>query len=109
MRKGLTDRQIAKLPRKSRRYTLPDPVQPGLVLRIPPKGPVSLVAVARYPKGRQVWHTVGTTATHDIDEARVLARAVIHQGRAAARRADTAATTERGVGCCAVAREESRG
>ena len=79
MRKGLTDRQIAKLPRKATRYTVPDPVQPGLVLRIPPKGPISFVAVARYPRGRQVWHTIGTTATHDIDEARVLARAVIRQ------------------------------
>jgi integrase len=82
MRKGLTDRQIAKLPRGVKRYTLPDPVQAGLVLRIPPKGPVSFVAVARYPRGRQIWHTVGTTATHDVDEARVLARAVIRRIKA---------------------------
>ena len=59
-----------------------DPVQPGLCLRIPPKGPVSFVAVARYPKGRQAWHTVGTTVTHGVDEARVLARAAVRRVKA---------------------------
>jgi integrase len=82
VRKGLTDKQVAALPRKTKRYALPDPVQPGLVLRIPPKGPISFVAVARYPKGKQAWHTVATTGTHGIDEARALARAAVRRVKA---------------------------
>jgi hypothetical protein len=81
-RRGLSDQQIAKLLRKQKRYSLIDPVQPGLILRIPPQGPISFCAVARRVRGRQVWHTVGTTATYGIDEARILVREAIRRIRA---------------------------
>jgi integrase len=81
-RKSLSDRQIAKLERRPNRYSLPDPSQPGLVLRVPKEGPVSFCAVARKPKGAQLWHTVGTTATIGIDEARALAREVVRRIKA---------------------------
>lgn len=72
-RKTLTQNQIAKLPRKAKRYTLSDPVQPGLILRIPPNGPIGYSAVA-WRGGKQSWQAVGTTATISLDEARALAR-----------------------------------
>jgi integrase len=50
-----------------------DPIQPGLVLRIPPQGPIGYSAVA-WRGGKQVWKAVGTTATVSLTEARALAR-----------------------------------
>ena len=41
-RKTLTQTQLAKLPRRATRYYLADPVQQGLILRIPPQGPSRL-------------------------------------------------------------------
>ena len=73
-----TDRkQVAGLPRKEKRRTLPDPEQPGLYLRIPPAfvaGPIAFVAVARDPGGKQIWTTVGTADALGIDQARELAQ-----------------------------------
>ena len=51
-RSRLTDKQIAALPRKDSRYTLPDPEQIGLYLRVPPRtsrAPIAFAAVARDP------------------------------------------------------------
>ena len=45
-RRNLTDRQVAALPRKRRRYTVTDPESRGHYLRVPPSGPVSFAAVA---------------------------------------------------------------
>src|SRR6516162_9029956 len=72
-RKVLTETQVAKLPRRAKRYVLADPVQAGLVLRVPADGPVSFCAVA-WRQGKQQWKTLGTTATLSLDEARALAR-----------------------------------
>jgi hypothetical protein len=72
-RKVLTETQVAKLPRRAKRYVMADPVQAGLVLRVPPDGPISFSAVA-WRNGKQTWQTLGTTATVSLDEARALAR-----------------------------------
>jgi integrase len=74
-RKTLTPNQLERLPRRAKRYYLADPVQQGLVLRIPPQGPIGYSAVA-WRGGKQTWKAVGTTATVSLDEARALARDV---------------------------------
>jgi integrase len=78
-RKSLTELQVTKLPRKAKRYSLADPVQQGLVLRVPPQGPVAYAAVGRRPDGTQQWKVVGTSATLSIDEARALARETLRK------------------------------
>jgi integrase len=81
----LTDRQIPKLERRAKRYTLPDPELRGHVLRIPPDGPISFTAVARRKKpfenGRQIWHVVGQSNFMALDEARGLVREVVRRIR----------------------------
>jgi integrase len=77
-RKVLTEAQVAKLPRGAKRRVMMDPVQPNLALRIPPRGPISYAAVA-WRGGKQVWKTVGTTATTTLAEARVLSRDVVRK------------------------------
>jgi integrase len=74
-RKTLTQNQLVKLPRKTKRYYMADPVQQGLILRIPPQGPIGYSAVA-WRGGKQTWQAVGTTATVSLEEARALARDV---------------------------------
>jgi integrase len=76
-RPGLSDKQIAGLERKAKRYIRPDPEQRGLYLRIPPKGPITFAVVARGPGGKQIWSTVGTTADINITEARSKAREAV--------------------------------
>jgi integrase len=78
-RKSLTQNQVSKLPRKPKRYHFADPVQQGLVLRIPPAGPIAYSAVSRRRGGRQVWASLGNSATLSIDEARTLARDAIRK------------------------------
>ncbi len=69
-RKGLTDKQIAALPRKGRRYVLADPQLRGLYLRVPTgDGPVAYTVIIKR-QGRQLWESVGTSADTTIDEAR---------------------------------------
>ena len=84
-RKNLTERQVHQLPRKAKRYSLPDPVQPHLVLRVPVRGPVTYTAVARRKKavehGRLVWKTLGTSAYLSLDEARALTRDAVRRIR----------------------------
>jgi integrase len=84
-RRTLTDKQVAALPRKDKRYTLPDPEQLGHYLRVPPqssRAPIAFAAVARDPYGKQIWTTVGTADALGIDEARELAREAIRRIKA---------------------------
>lgn len=79
-RRTLTDKQLAALPRKEKRYTLPDPEQLGHYLRIPPRSsraPIAFAAVARDPQGKQAWVTLGAANELRIDQARVLAREAV--------------------------------
>ena len=80
-RRHLTDEQIRRLPRKTKRCTLADPELIGHYLRVPPrksKAPITFVAVARH-EGKQVWTTLGTADTLKLTQARELARRAIGQ------------------------------
>jgi integrase len=79
-RRGLTDKQVAALPRRDKRYSHADPELLGHYLRIPPKtsrAPIAFAAVARDQSGKQIWMTVGTADAMGIDQARDLARQAI--------------------------------
>ena len=76
-RKTLTDKKVAELPRKTKRYMFPDTDQRGLYLRVMPKGPHVYAATARNPHGNQVWATIGTADIVKIEEAREKARKAI--------------------------------
>ncbi|MSO94084.1 MAG: DUF4102 domain-containing protein [Rhodospirillales bacterium] len=67
-----TDTQVEELPvKKTKRYAVAVKNQPGLYVRVTPKGVKSFVAVARDPHGKQVWATLNETK---IDGARDAAR-----------------------------------
>jgi integrase len=73
----LTDAMVAKLPAKAERYTHADPQLPGHYIRVQPSGSKSYAVIMRDPRGKQVLHTIGSTALHTIAEARELARDAI--------------------------------
>ena len=72
-RRTLTDKSIAVL-KVAKRTTIPDPKLAGHYLRVTPAGAKTFVAVARDPRGTQVWHTIGSAKLHTLDEAREIAR-----------------------------------
>jgi integrase len=78
-RANLTDKQVAALPRKRKRYVKADPELRGHYLRVPPSGPITFAAVARDPYGKQVWATLGTSSELGIDQARERAREAIRR------------------------------
>jgi integrase len=73
-RKGLTDKQLNAIRRRSKRFIVSDPELRGHHVRVPPEGPISFVAVTRDPYGKQIWATLGTTAELNIEQARDRAR-----------------------------------
>ena len=73
----LTDKTIETLKPKPTRYAVPDPKLAGHYVRINPTGTKMFVAVMRDPNGKQIWHTIGNTQLHSIEEARDLARAAM--------------------------------
>ena len=84
-RKVLTDRMVASLPKKRKRYPVPDPELRGHYVRVMPQGANVFVAVARDPYGKQVWTTIDTADKLSIEKARRRpATHPTHQGRAAA-------------------------
>jgi integrase len=78
-RRTLTDKMVAALPKKQKRYTKPDPEQGGHYVRVMPDGANVFVAVARDPHGKQVWHTIGSADVLQISEARERARKAIRR------------------------------
>jgi len=58
-KRKLTDKAVAGLKPKAKRYAVPVPGENGLYVRVTPAGGKSYVAVARAPSGKQVWHTLG--------------------------------------------------
>lgn len=72
-RRTLTDKSIAAL-KVSKRTSIPDPKLAGHYLRVTPNGVKTFVAVARDPRGKQIWHTIGTADAYTLDQARDLAR-----------------------------------
>lgn len=78
-RRGLSDRAIALLPRKTKRYVVADPEMRGHYIRVPPQGPAVFAAVVRDPYGRQTWATIGTAAELTIEQARERAREALRR------------------------------
>jgi integrase len=78
-RKTLTNKMVACLPRRAKRYVLSDPEQRGMYIRVMPKGPNVYAAVARDPFGKQIWATVGSADVIKIEEARDSARKAIRR------------------------------
>ncbi len=73
-RKELTDKQVIALPKKRKRYAVPDPEERGHFIRVMPNSANVFVVVARSPLGKQVWHTIGSADAMTIAEAREQAR-----------------------------------
>ena len=69
-RETLTEKGVAALKVRSKLYAHPDPQLPGHYVRVTPAGSKSFVAVARDPRGKQVWITLGSAAHIGIVEAR---------------------------------------
>lgn len=86
-RKTLTDKGVAAIKPRAKTYTHSDPMLPGHYVRVTPSGTKSFVAVARDPRGKQVWTTIGNTALIGIEEAREEAREVIKRVKAGQDRA----------------------
>jgi integrase len=86
-RRTLTDASIAALKPRAQRYAVADPKLPGHYVRVTPTGAKSFAAVTRDPRGKQVWHTIGSTAVYRLDQARELARTAIQAIKAGESRA----------------------
>jgi integrase len=82
MRKTLSDKGVATLKPRAARYALPDPELRGHYVRVQPSGAKSFVAVAKPPRGKQVWHTIGSTDEIAVEESREKARDVLKRVRA---------------------------
>jgi integrase len=78
-RPSLTDKMIAKLERRSERYTYADPEQRNHFLRISPdpKVPITFAVYARDPYGKVRYGKIGTTADLNVEQARERARQVL--------------------------------
>jgi integrase len=72
-RRTLTDKSIAAL-KVTKRTNIADPKLAGHYVRVTPNGAKTFVAVARDPRGKQIWHTIGSAELHKLDDARELAR-----------------------------------
>src|SRR6476660_5970336 len=86
-RKTLTDKGVAAIKPRAKTYTHSDPMLPGHYVRVTPTGNKSFVAVARDPRGKQVWTTIGNAAHITIEEAREQARDVMKRVKAGQDRA----------------------
>ena len=86
-RQTLTDKGVAALRPRAKRYAVSDPAVPGHWIRVQPSGSKSYVAIAADPRGRQVWSTIGAVGLLSLDEAREQARNVIKAIKAGADRA----------------------
>ena len=76
-RRAFTDKSLAALRRKAKRYIVADPDMLGHYFRVPAKGPIVFAATARGPYGKQAWTTLGNADHMAVDEARAAARAAI--------------------------------
>jgi integrase len=81
-RATLTDRMVAALPKKRKRYSVADPELSGHYVRVMPSGAKSYAAVARDLYGKQVWFTIGSTDVLKIKEVREEAREAIKRIKA---------------------------
>ena len=81
-RRTLSDLAIAKLKPRAARYAIPDPELRGHYVRVMPSGRSSFVAVARDPRGKQIWSTINATDAMSVADAREKAREIIQRVRA---------------------------
>src|SRR5262249_30485979 len=86
-RRTWTDNSIAALKPGPKRRPIPDPQLPGHYVRVSERGPKTFYAVARDPRGKQVWHCIGSTSLYNVEESRELARAAIKAIKAGESRA----------------------
>ena len=82
MRKTMTDRGVAALKPRAKRYAVSDPELTGHWIRIQPTGTKSFWAVGNNPDGKQVWTFVGPTDAMSIEAAREQARTILQRVRA---------------------------
>ena len=82
MPRKMTDKGVAKLKRRRKRYAKPDPELRGHWIRVQPSGSKSFWTVARDPKQKQVWTYVGPCDAMTIEEARAKARTILNRVRA---------------------------
>jgi integrase len=73
-RRTWSDAVVANLKPKAKRYAEPDPALPGHYVRVQPSGAKAFVVVARDPRGKQIWHTIGSPNVFTLDDARNAAR-----------------------------------
>jgi integrase len=81
MRKTLTDKGVATLKPRAKRYAFPDPELRGHYVRVQSSGAKSFATVTRDPSGKQIWTTIGAVGVLTIDEARDQAREAIKRVR----------------------------
>jgi integrase len=81
MRKTLTDKGVAALKPRAKRYAYPDPELRGHWIRVQSSGAKSYLAVTRGPTGRQQWTTIGPTDATPIERARDQARSILERVR----------------------------
>ncbi len=81
-RKVLTDKMVAKLKPRVKRWTLADPGLACHYVRVTPVGARSYVVAVRDPiNGKQVWKTIGSADVMSLAEARKRARVAIQRIR----------------------------
>jgi integrase len=80
-RKRLTDQGVKSLKPRAARYAYADPELPCHYVRVQPSGAKTFCVVSRDRKGKQHWHTIGSTAVYSIDDAREKARKIIKSVR----------------------------
>lgn len=81
MRKAITDKGVAALKPRAKRYAYPDPELRGHWIRVQPSGLKSYLAVTRGPDGKQQWTTIGPTDSMPIARAREQARSILERVR----------------------------
>jgi len=82
MPRKMTDKGVAKLKRRRKRYAVPDGELRGHWIRVQPSGTKSFWTVGRDPKQKQVWTYVGPCDAMTIEEARAKARGILNRVRA---------------------------
>ena len=81
MRQTLTDKGVAALKPRAKRFAYPDPELRGHWIRVQPSGAKSYAAITRSPDGKQQWTTIGPTDAMPIEGARDEARSILNRVR----------------------------
>jgi integrase len=79
MARNFTDKSVALLKPKAKLYVFPDPQLPGHYVRVMPTGIKSYCTIARDPKGKQVWTTLGKIHEFNLEHAREEARKALQR------------------------------